>query len=431
MGKSLRIGRIAGTPISVNAGLAVLAILFVATLAIEGFPVIDPEASLNRRLVLACLTVAAFLASVLGHELGHASLAKRNGVGVLGITLSLLGGYAQLDRQAPTPRAEFLIAAAGPAVNLLIGAGMAGVTYLLDRWELVDQLTLGALIWLTGVNIVLALLNLFPAAPLDGGRVLTAALWKRLGDAELARIFSGRAGLILGGCLLIAGLAQFYRGVWQGLVTLVVAVFLFNGARGEIGAAAVRRRLQRTTAAELMIVNPQPVSDSLTIEQLNSLTGPERVGQALPVVRWDAEPVGYVLSSAGIGLGALDRSMTTVRDMMQPTPEVVRAWQTEPIETSVDRLSAVDRPVDDTAAAATGTSSPDAERLQPAGGSRELVVVHEPKTGRVVGTLSSTQVRPLFNAPDIWGRDRAADRSGNKPQPSQVAPVEQTRGQIQ
>lgn len=388
MGKSLRIGRIAGTPISVNGGLAILAALFVMTLATQGFPQIDPDASLNRRLVLACSTVVAFLFSILAHELGHASLAKRQGVGVLGITLSLLGGYAQLDRQAPTPKAEFLIAAAGPAVNLMIGGGLAGVTYLVRQAELADDLTVGALIWLSGVNIVLAVLNLFPAAPLDGGRVLTAALWKRLGDAEYARILSGRVGLVLGATLAVAGGVQLYRGGWQGLITLLVAVFLFNGARGEIGTAAVRRRLQRTTAAELMVSNPPPVSDTLTIEQLSSLAVHDRAGVALPVVRWNAEPIGYVLASAGAAMSPLDRSIRTVSDLMRPTPDVARAWVTEPIDTVLERLTT---------------------------GNDLMIVVHEPQGGRVVGTLSEAQIDPMFASPDLWGRDRQAESPGKKP----------------
>lgn len=395
MGKSLRVGRIAGTPISVNGGLAVLAALFIVTLATQGFPQIDPDASLTRRLVLASSTVVAFLISILAHELGHASLAKRHGVGVLGITLSLLGGYAQLDRQAPTPRAEFLIAAAGPSVNLLIGGGLAGVTYLVNRYELAGDLTIGAMIWLAGVNIVLAILNLFPAAPLDGGRVLTAALWKRLGDAEHARILSGRAGLVLGAVLVVVGFVQFYRGSWQGLITLLVAVFLFNGARGEIGAAAIRRRLQRTTAAQLMVSNPPPVSDSLTIDQLDAFASGDRDGVVFPVVRWSAEPIGYVLASSGGSLSPLDRSMRTVSDMMRPTPEVARAWLTEPIDAVLDRLD----------------SSSDV-----------LVVIHEPQAGRVVGTLSESQINPLFAAPDLWGRDRRADPPGKKQPAPRVLP---------
>ena len=388
MGRSLRIGRIAGTPISVNGGLVVLAGLFITTLATQGFAPVAREVSLSTRVAVATVTVVAFVASILAHELGHATVARRREVGVLGITLSLFGGYAQLDRQAPTPRAEFAIAAAGPSVNLAIGVALGGVVYGIHRLELLSGWRLGdlivaALAWLAGVNIVLAVLNLFPAAPLDGGRVLTALLWKRLGDAELARIVSGRAGLLLGAGLTVVGVVQLVADGWRGAVSLMVGLFLFNGARGEIGTAAIRRRLQRTTARELMVDDPPSVSDSLTVEQLASFAGVDRAGVAFPVVRWSADPIGYVVLSTADGLTGLDRSCRTVGDLMEPSPEVARAWTNEPIDDVLGRLQHPDR---------------------------FLVVVHEPHAGRVVGTLSHAQIRPLLEPPDLWGRTRPTDR---------------------
>ncbi len=379
MGRSVRVGRIAGTPISVNGGLAILAALFIVTLALQGFPQIDQSASLATRLSLATAVVIAFLASILAHELGHAVLARRNGVGVLGITLSLLGGYAQLDRQAPTPRAEFTIAAAGPAVNLVIGGAVAGVAYLLHRLEIGGQLLLGAVIWLAGVNIVLAVLNLFPAAPLDGGRVLTAAIWKRLGDPERARVISGRAGLILGLLLVPLGLAQAWFWGWRGLITVIVGLFLFNGARGEILTATIRGRLANISANDLMVADPPPVRDSLTLDQLRHFAGTGGQRIAFPVIRWGAEPIGYVVPADGSSVDGPERSWTTVTSLMRPTPEVARAWMTEPL---VDIL-----------------------RRQPDGADL-VVVIHEPRAGQVVGTLSAGQLDPVLRSPDLWGRDR-------------------------
>lgn len=385
MGGSLRLGRIAGIPISVNLGLAVLAAVFIASLALQGLRVLDPEASLSARLIVASVTVGAFLASILAHELGHAIAARSQDVGVLGITLSLLGGYAQLDRQAPTPKAEFVIAAAGPAVNLVIGGIGAAAAFVIRRWDLLGQwpradLATGALIWLAGVNIVLALFNLIPASPLDGGRVLTAALWRRLGDAELARIVSGRAGLIFGAVLAVVAAVQFVLGGWQGLVTLVVALFLFNGARGEIGNAAIRRRLRTTTTAELMVPDPPSLADSMTADQLANFAGGNGDGVVFPVVRWEAEPIGYVVANSASGLGPMDRASRTVGDLMRPSPEVARAWMTEPVDDVLRRLRSEDDAM--------------------------VVVVHEPRAGRAVGTLGHRQVAPLFSAPSLWGNDR-------------------------
>lgn len=381
MARSIRIGRIAGTPISVDAGLAVLAIVSILSLTFQGLVRLDDQASTTTRLMVATATVFAFLLSILAHELGHASLAKRQGVGVLGITLSLFGGFAQLDRQAPTPRAEFTIAAAGPAVNLAIGGVMAVITYVLYRLDLLGTLALGSLAWLAGVNIVLAIVNLFPAAPLDGGRVLTAALWKQLKDAEYARIISGRAGLVLGVVLFAGGLivivvSESPLAIWQGIVILVVGLFLFNGARSEIGSAAIRRRLQHTVTSQLMVSDPPSVSDSLSVEQFQRLVGPTGQGIVYPVVRWSSDPIGYVTAGAGEDLDGLDRARTTLLELMQPTPEVARAWMNEPIEDVLKRLGMPDSLV---------------------------VVVHEPQAGRVVGTLCETQVEPLLKAPNLWG----------------------------
>lgn len=378
MNRSLQVGRIAGVPVSVEAGLVVLAGLFVVTLAGDGLARLDPGSSLTARVAVASATVAVFLASILAHEFGHAVLARRRGVGVLGVTLSLFGGYAQLDRQAPDPRSEFTIAAAGPAVNLAIGGLLGGAALAADGLG-AHRLVVGALVWLAAVNVVLAALNLIPAAPLDGGRVLTAGLWRRLGDAERARVLSGRVGLVLGLALLPAGLAQAWVWDWRGLVTALVGLFLFNGARSEIATATIRGRLARTSAQELMVIDPPSISDSSTVDQLDRFAGVDGAAVAFPVVRWDTEPIGYIVPADASDLGQPERSWTTVSSLMRPTPAVARAWMTEPIDTIL--------------------------RRQPS--STDLVVViHEPEAGRVVGTLSDGQIDPLLRSPDLWGRDR-------------------------
>ena len=379
MSRSIQIGRIAGIPVSVEAGLAVLALAFVATLTTQGLARLEPGASVGLRLVVASLTVAVFLASVLAHELGHATVARRRGVGVLGITLTLFGGHAQLDRQAPDPRSEFAIAAAGPGVNLAIGAGLGLLVLAIEAIGPISRLVAGSLLWLAAVNAVLAVLNLVPASPLDGGRLLTAGLWRRIGDAERARVISGRVGLVLGLVLIPLGLAQAWWWGWRGLVTAVVGLFLFNGARAEVLAATIRGRLLRTEARDLMVTDPPPVSDSLTFGQLDSIAGEGGRRVAFPVVRWGPEPIGYVVPTDGSSLPEPDRAWTPVRSRMRPSPEVARAWVNESLDAVL--------------------------RRQP-GTTDFVVVVHEPRAGRVVGTLSTGQLDPVLRAPDLWGRDR-------------------------
>ncbi len=383
MGKSVRAGRIAGMPLAVDAGLAVLASLFLLVLTFQVLPVLVPNAAISSRLVVAGFTVAAFLLSILGHELGHAFTARRYGIGVLGINLTLLGGYAKLDRQADTPKAEFLIAAAGPAVNIFLGAALTTALYFTRPTEAIapsPTLIYAALSWLAGMNIVLAVLNLFPAAPLDGGRVLTAVLWRRLNDAEKARVISGRVGLIVGALLSVAGVYQALQQRWEGLILVVVGVFLVSGARSEIASAVIRRRLRDTTSAHVMKGELAPVSDSLTAEQLLRNVNKSTVGTAIPVVRWTADPIGYVVPQQAASLDVPQRSWTKVQDLMRPDADVARAWATEAIDSVLERQNATDDLV---------------------------VVIHDPTSGSVVGTVAEAQIAPILQPPDIWGRDIA------------------------
>lgn len=367
--------------LAVDAGLAVLALIFLLVLTFQVLPVLVPDAELVARLIVAGFTVAAFLLSILGHELGHAFTARRHGIGVLGINLTLLGGYAKLDRQAESPRAEFLIAAAGPAVNIFLGVALAAGLYFAQpdiTPETGPSLTFAALTWLAGMNIVLAVLNLFPAAPLDGGRVLTAILWRRLKDAELARVISGRIGLIVGALLIVGGVLQLARQQWEGLILMTVGMFLITGARSEIATAVIRKRLRDTTPAQLMTASLTPVADSLTADQLLRQVGASNAGAAIPVVRWDADPIGYVLPRQAEGLDEPTRTWTKVQDLMRPDADVARAWATEPIDSILDRQA----PTDDL-----------------------VVVIHDPGSGQVVGTVAHEQLAPILTPPDIWGRD--------------------------
>src|SRR5690606_37248308 len=116
----------------------------------------------------AAVVAVLFLACLLAHELAHALVARRQGIGVRGITLWLLGAVSELDGDPQTPRAEFLIAAVGPFVSLVLGGVAAAGAYLVDAGNPVVAV---ALVWLAGVNILLAIFNLLPGAPLDGGRI--------------------------------------------------------------------------------------------------------------------------------------------------------------------------------------------------------------------------------------------------------------------
>ncbi len=252
MRDSIRLGSVAGVRVGLHWSL--LAVAAVLTLALSGnlLPPASPGASDIALLAAGVVGAVAFLASVLAHELGHALMARREGIGVDGITLWLLGGVARLEREADTPGAELRIAAVGPGVSVALAAAFGAVSMPLTG--LAGALTA----WLALINVVLAVFNLLPAAPLDGGRILKSALWWRSGDRLLATARAGTAGRVLGAVVIAAGLAEL---VWAegvgGLWTTMVGWFILGAASAE--RAWARRRIdERARPAGADAPDPDP-----------------------------------------------------------------------------------------------------------------------------------------------------------------------------
>ncbi|HEX8250940.1 MAG TPA: site-2 protease family protein [Pyrinomonadaceae bacterium] len=190
------------------------------------------------RLVLAFISTLVFFASILFHELAHAFTARREGVEVLEIVLHPFGGLARFRREPDTPRAEFRIAIAGPFASFLLALVfllLAGLSLFLQTDILTPLLTM-----LFFGNMLLAIFNLFPGYPLDGGRVLRAFLWRRGTDLNEATITTGRAGQIIAIALISVGLyisflrGDFFTGIW----TVLVGLFLLDAATGIIKQAS-------------------------------------------------------------------------------------------------------------------------------------------------------------------------------------------------
>ncbi|MDH3680342.1 MAG: site-2 protease family protein [Acidimicrobiia bacterium] len=397
MTESIRLGRLLGIPIGVNWSIVAVAVLFSFALAVQALPRSAPDSSLGIRLTMASIAVVVFFASILAHELGHAMAAQAHGVGVHGITLWLLGGVAKLDRQAPSARAEFQIAVAGPAVSLALGVFFLSLTVILIAVAPIPLLVAVAA-WLGGVNVILALFNLLPAAPLDGGRILTALLWRRSGDPEEARIIAGRCGLLLGAALVVIGVVQLL-GLAQvgGWVTALVGAFSFTAARAEIAGAAVRRRLLGTTVLAVTVPHPPSVPDSVMVGQLLDWARDDGATIAHGVVRWGQKPIGYVVPA----------------DAAEGVTDAARSW------TSVGQVMVASS----AAARISGSSSVDGLLRVWERGSAPVAVVTG-ADGRSVGTVTDHQVRPLLTPPDLWGRDRPqAESSSSAAADGGTAPV--------
>jgi Zn-dependent protease/CBS domain-containing protein len=265
MGSGWKVGRLAGIDISIHPSWLVIAFLITYSLAGSQFPRQFRGWTEGQYWIVAGATAALFFGSVLAHELSHAILARRFGLKVEGITLFIFGGVTSIDADSRTPREEALIAAAGPATSLLIGAVLVGVDVF------VDQPQLGALIgWLGFVNIALGIFNLIPGFPMDGGRVLRALIWKLRGD----RLTATRNAAVVGRLLAYAlvGLGVFIAlqpgGIVSGLWLAVIGWFLSNAAETTLMQAGVERSLNGVRVRDAMDPNPPAVSPNETVAEL-------------------------------------------------------------------------------------------------------------------------------------------------------------------
>ncbi|MEU4401714.1 M50 family metallopeptidase [Micromonospora orduensis] len=235
----LNVGRVFGVPLHLNGSMVLLAAL-VAVLYAE-FARRQLDLSQLAGYLIGFGFVVSLLGSVLLHELGHALTARRYGIGVRGITLELLGGYTEMDRDAPSPRVDLLVSLAGPAVSAVLGVIAVAATVALPERTVAHQLALQ----LAVSNVIVAVFNILPGLPLDGGRALRALVWGLTRDRHRGTEVAGWAGRAVAvgtaALVLLLTLADYLAPLALPLM-LLVALTLWRGAGQAIRAARVSRR---------------------------------------------------------------------------------------------------------------------------------------------------------------------------------------------
>ncbi len=292
--RELSLGRILGVKVGVSWGLLAIGAFFTFSLAVNSYPFAFPGRETSRYWAAAVATTVLFVASILLHEMAHAVAAKADGVSVSGVTLWMFGGVARLSSLPRTPAAEARIALSGPAANGVL----AGVFWAL---AMLTEPTSGASIasemfdWLSSTNLLLLGVNLLPALPLDGGRVVGAATWKLSGRRATGELAASRAGWLIGGLLLVYGVLQFRRGGAEGLWMLVVGVFVLGSASSFERQRRNAGFLSGRTVGDIMRPDPPIVEDWMSVgdllRHLQSLAPPGNAGRGTAVQGHDVFPV--------------------------------------------------------------------------------------------------------------------------------------------
>lgn len=321
---SLSLGRIAGIPFRVHWSVLLIALLFGSGLAERYGP------------AGAIISVVAFLASIVAHEVGHALTARHYGIGTRSIQLWALGGVAQLDCEPPTPRAEAWVSLAGPLTSLAIGAGGIASVFALDAAGVTG--TVPAIVaWLGVVNIALALFNLLPGAPLDGGRVLKAWRWHRHGDRYRAGREAANAGKAVGWSVAGVGIVAMANGQ-SGLMLVATGAFLALSARAEQSAVSLAERLQGVRVRDLTwfgVAHATADTDADTI-----LWQRQRLGDAgmVAVERADGSIAGVVSEEQLLAVPVEQRADVALATLMVPWQLLTRADPDDELATVLTRL---------------------------------------------------------------------------------------------
>ena len=355
-----KIGRALGIPIHVHASWFVVFFFVTWSLATGYLPETLPGLPAPRYWGMGGIAALLLFLSVLLHELGHSYVALRYQIPIRQITLFIFGGMAHMGKEPPSPRAEFLIAMAGPLVSLILGVGCLGgamaVDFLSSGSGLQGLVVLGGLLGM--VNVQLGLFNLIPGFPLDGGRALRAGLWAWSKDFNRATSQAALTGIGFGVTLGLIG-AVLMAGAWSGALgdsvatdggwLLLIGAFLFSAALASRRQAAMQTSLASVTVRQVMVHPVVLVPPDMTVQDAVDQYFLAHGFAGFPVCE-EGQVLGVVTVQDVQALPSALWPWRRVREIMRPASPVFcipQDWSTmqamdRMIQCGLDRLVVVD-----------------------------------------------------------------------------------------
>ena len=342
-GGSFQLGRIFGIRIGVDFSWFLVLFLIIWNLS----DYYKDAAPGSNAFVLAVLSALLFFLSILLHELGHAWVAIRNGIPILGIDLWMFGGVATLGRESTSPGVEFRIAAAGPLVTLVIaglcfalGSAISSSSDVLHSSQFesnVNGSATAVLGYLTSINVLLLAFNLIPAFPLDGGRIARAIAWKVTGDRNRATRFAAMLGRLGGYGMIAFGAYLFLARDSQvsGLWLAFIGFFLASAARSAEQSAEFSGRIEHIRVADVMDEEPVAIREDAPVAEAEREYFLRYGWPWFPVVDSSGRLVGVVSREAVESVGVQDRETRTVGTVMarDDGSSGLRVSLEEPLET--------------------------------------------------------------------------------------------------
>lgn len=346
MNGAIPLGRLAGVEVAMSWVVPLMAFLYAFTLAESLLPnEVGGQAPATYWTVGIAGAVLLFL-SLLAHEMGHALVGRREGIGVRGITLTLLGGHTQFVTEPTTAGAELRVSAVGPSTNFaLAGVFWVGATLVdgsLDGFALLVGALFG---WLAVVNLALAVVNMLPGAPLDGGAVLEALIWMATRDRNRSASITSVIGIALGAGLSALGVLVTRDGGPYGLWMVVGGVIIASSARSRLRDAPAIGQLRSTRLGAVMVPDPPVVPEWSTLSDVVARAEGWHPHTAFPVQAADGRITGLLTAELVLAVDPRDWLVVRAIDVAWPIDRIPTATVDEPVLTALQRADSagVDR----------------------------------------------------------------------------------------
>ncbi len=344
-GGSITLFHVRGIRIAVDWSWFLVLFLVIFWLSRFYGDILGESSSASTPFLLALISAAGFFGSIVLHELGHALVAMRNGIGISSIQLWIFGGMARMDRESDRPATEFKVAIAGPLVTLAIVVLLAAVGLAAAGAEdfrkaaLVEgnagtSGVLAMVAWLASINFLVLVFNLLPAFPMDGGRVVRAIAWWRTGDRTAATRFAANLGrvfayLFIGGGLVLAFTGYVFGGVWLALIGMVI-----NGsARAASMQTAISGRIEGVRVSDVMDRQPVAIPSELSVERALDEYFHRYRWPWFPVVDAAYRFLGLVAKDKADEVPETSRSTSLVSDLVERDDGTFQISEDAPLDT--------------------------------------------------------------------------------------------------
>ena len=332
----MRIGKIIGIPIYLHSTWVFIFAAITWIIASQ-FKQQHPLWSDTQHWAVGILTSLLFFGSVLFHELSHSVVAQHYKIRVVSITLFLFGGLARIEREPSKAIQEFNIAIAGPLASGFLACGFFGLTRLFPYIQ-----TVGALAtWLARINFTLAVFNLLPGFPLDGGRIFRAIVWGATNNFEKATRVAGVSGKLIACAMILWGAWGVVHDHEVGMLwTVLIGWFILNAAQESVAQVAIRQALVGLSAADVMSKDVPTAPGHITLEEYSAEV--RRTGRRCHLVTNDGRLVGMMNVHS---LNAVPREEwvhNSVQAAMIPREKILWTSPEEPLLKLLERLLSAD-----------------------------------------------------------------------------------------